>query len=410
MKRLAWLTLAAVVTASGCDRSTNNAADSDGSPGRTAGEVRGQSPTAAVSRDVSALGRIQPIGGIVSVAAAGMDRVQEVTVQAGDRVEAGQVIAIMETRQARMIELAAAEQQLEQAKGRISAEKKYAETLLAEARLARQQAMEAQSGELAVQGEKVKLAQTALSQAQAALRRLRESGDAVSRFQVEQQEQTVERAEQEVALAELALQNLRDIAVTNEKLADAKVASAEAQVTKLEESADLSPLEAQVRLAQEQLAATEVKAPVEGVILKIGARAGELVGGAQPVAQIANTTRMQVVAEVYENDIWRVRMGDPVDITSPAFPPGEKGAPVTLQGRVARIGQAIERNEVFSLSPAADADLRVFRVEIELLDETVPVASGLAENRGGADGRLSQHQIAAMLINLQVTVHIDRDE
>jgi ABC exporter DevB family membrane fusion protein len=76
---------------------------------------------------------------------------------------------------------------------------------------------------------------------------------------------------------------------------------------------------------------------------------------------------MYAVAEVYEADIGRVRVGQQARVSSPALPR-------TLLGRVERIGLKIGRKDVLSTDPVADADARVVEVDI-LLDDPEPAAA-----------------------------------
>ena len=112
--------------------------------------------------------------------------------------------------------------------------------------------------------------------------------------------------------------------------------------------------------AEAELALSQVRAPIEGQILKIHAREGERVGP-EGVVEIGETASMYAVAEVYETDVGRVRTGQRATITSPAF-----AAP--LGGAVERIGLRIGRQDVLRTDPVADADARVVEVEIRLDD------------------------------------------
>lgn len=76
---------------------------------------------------------------------------------------------------------------------------------------------------------------------------------------------------------------------------------------------------------------------------------------------------MYAVAEVYENDIARVRAGQRARVSSPALPG-------VLLGRVERLGLKVDKNDVLSTDPVADVDARVIEVEI-LLDEPELVAA-----------------------------------
>jgi HlyD family secretion protein len=112
--------------------------------------------------------------------------------------------------------------------------------------------------------------------------------------------------------------------------------------------------------AEAELALSQVRAPIEGQILKVHAREGERVGP-EGIVEIGETASMYAVAEVYETDVGRMRVGQRARVASPAF-----ASP--LGGAVERIGLRIGRQDVLSTDPVADADARVVEVEIRLDD------------------------------------------
>jgi HlyD family secretion protein len=127
----------------------------------------------------------------------------------------------------------------------------------------------------------------------------------------------------------------------------------------------MASLHAQRERAVAELSMTIVRSPIDGEVLKVHARAGERVGP-DGIVEIAGTQRMLAVAEVYETDISRVRLGQRATITSPALT-----APA--HGTVNRIGRKIGKKDVLSVDPAAKTDARVVEVEI-LLDDATQVA------------------------------------
>ena len=117
--------------------------------------------------------------------------------------------------------------------------------------------------------------------------------------------------------------------------------------------------------AQARLDLSEVRSPIAGQVLEIHAREGERLG-AEGLMEIGETGRMYAVAEVYETDIGRVRVGQRARIRSPALPR-------ELEGQVERIGLKIGKKDVLDTDPAARIDARVVEVEI-LLDDAAQVA------------------------------------
>lgn len=117
---------------------------------------------------------------------------------------------------------------------------------------------------------------------------------------------------------------------------------------------------AALREAEAEFELERVRAPISGKVLKIRAYPGEAVG-ADGVCEIGQTDEMYAVAEVYENDIGYVRVGQRATAISPALD-GE------ARGTVEEIGWKIGKMDVLSTDPAAKTDARVVEVRIKLDD------------------------------------------
>jgi HlyD family secretion protein len=165
-----------------------------------------------------------------------------------------------------------------------------------------------------------------------------------------------------VARVEAELENARAEYRRNAKLGRDHIVS----------DSDLEQREAQVRMLEAELERTKaemelavVRSPIAGQVLEVHAREGERVGS-EGIAEIGQTQAMYAVAEVYETDVGRVRLGQRATISSPALPG-------TMHGTVDRIGLKIGKKDVLDTDPAARTDARVVEVEI-LLDDSKQVA------------------------------------
>jgi len=127
----------------------------------------------------------------------------------------------------------------------------------------------------------------------------------------------------------------------------------------------VSVLEAQVARAEAERRLTQVRAPIDGRVLDVHARAGERVGTAG-ILELGATQAMYAIAEVYETDVGRVAVGQRARVTSPVFA-------TDLGGVVERIRPKIEKHDTLGTDPAARKDARVVEVEVRL-DESAPVA------------------------------------
>ncbi len=118
--------------------------------------------------------------------------------------------------------------------------------------------------------------------------------------------------------------------------------------------------------ARADLARSTVRSPIKGQILDIHARPGERVGP-DGIVEIGKTHEMYAIAEVYETDIGRVKVGQRATVTSPVLPE-------PLQGTVERIGLKVGKMDVLNSDPAAKTDARVIEVEVRLDDSEAAAA------------------------------------
>ena len=77
----------------------------------------------------------------------------------------------------------------------------------------------------------------------------------------------------------------------------------------------VNKLAASVKQAKAEHDLTYVKSPIEGKVLKVHPKAGEVVP-TSGIVEIGKTSQMYVVAEVYQTDIDKVRVGQKATITS----------------------------------------------------------------------------------------------
>jgi HlyD family secretion protein len=111
---------------------------------------------------------------------------------------------------------------------------------------------------------------------------------------------------------------------------------------------------------QRELELTELRAPIDGQVLRLHARVGERPGD-DGVMEVGDSDAMQALVEVYESDIDRVRLGQPVRLTSE-----NGGFQGSLRGQVVRISPQVRQREVLSTDPTGDADARIVEVRVAL--------------------------------------------
>jgi HlyD family secretion protein len=149
-----------------------------------------------------------------------------------------------------------------------------------------------------------------------------------------------ERAEAEASLQRLLVPRPEDLAV-----AEAELAMAEAGVAKARADAELA----------------RVVAPIAGTVLAIHAWPGDQVGS-DGLLDLADLDRLDVVADIYETDLPRLRPGAVAEVTVP-------GDARRYAATVREIGWQVRRTTQAGTDPVAAVDARTVEVRLTLSDE-----------------------------------------
>ena len=160
-------------------------------------------------------------------------------------------------------------------------------------------------------------------------------------------ERTKETLANQINQAEASFQAVAEVRPVDIAVAQTEIETAEAAVTKAQADLDLA----------------SIKSPINGQILEINTRPGETINNGEGLVVMGNTNNMYVVAEVYETDIDRIRIGQHAAITS-------DGITKKLTGTVDDVGWQIGTKDVLGTDPVADADARVVKVKIRLNPES----------------------------------------
>ena len=120
------------------------------------------------------------------------------------------------------------------------------------------------------------------------------------------------------------------------------------------------------------LANSQLTSPIDGLVLQIHAQVGER-PGSEGVMNIGASQTMRARIEVYESDIARIRVNQPVRLRSE-----NGGFEGELLGRVIQISPLVQQRGVLSTDPTGDVDARVIEVDVELDAESQQRVARLA--------------------------------
>lgn len=320
-----------------------------------------------IAQSITALGRLEPEQEVIKVsvpATLNNDRIAQLLVQRGDRVKVGQVIAVMESRDRLQKAFLEAQEQVSVAQSKLAqvqAGAKTGEIAAQQAQITRFQS-ELQ-GEIATRQAEITRRRSEVENAQAEYDRyqfLYQQG-AIGASQFDQKRLALKTTQAQLTEAQ-SNQNLR--------VDSLRAQIREAQAT-LEQVAEVRPTDVQAAQAEVNQAITaakrveaelnqaSIRAPMTGQILEIYTQPGEVVGD-NGIVELGQTEQMEVVAEVYQSDIGKVRQGQMAIVTGESFA-GE------LRGTVREVGLQVNPQEVSSNQPGENLDQRIVKVRIRLI-------------------------------------------
>ena len=282
-------------------------------------QVEARKAVPLLPRQVSALGRIEPLGGISQVSVPSSlsnDRVREILVKEGQEVRKGQPLAVLESIDT-----------LES-----SVRKSEAEIRVAESKLVAQDSVIARY-------------KADLGQASAEAR----------------------RAEQLFAAGATSANRVEKLQADE---SSAKAQLAEAIATKATLVEDLRSSRASLDKDKTERAKATVLAPFSGTVFKVHARPGDKVGE-DGLLEMGDSSRMGVIAEVYQSDRPMIALGQKASLSADGF----KGRKV--EGQVVEIAREVSRQTVFSGQAGENLDRRVLEVKIGLTPQESALASHL---------------------------------
>ncbi len=326
----------------------------------------------APTEAVTALGRLEPQGEVIklSVANAQDSRVNQLQVEEGDWVEAGQVIAVLQGMDKKQAELSEAQRNV----------------AIFQARLAQIQAGDAKLADIAAQQSTIKQLeaqlltetterQAAITRAEAELRnaeqtyqryqQLHQAG-AIESVTLDDHRERLETARADVQEARAQLDNT--VLTLQERIQQEQARLAELRevrpVDRQAAQAELDHAMAQVQRIEAELDDFYVRVPVAGQILKINTRVGEQVNTSAGIVELGRTNQMVAIAEVYETDVGLIQPGQRATIISE-----HGGFEGEIHGTVDHVGMQINKQDVLDADPAAAQDARVVEVKIPIDSE-----------------------------------------
>ena len=310
----AWITLAP-----GGSKGTRSASSTSTSSTAPANAPR--SPWAA-----AAPGRVEPRGGLLRLSPAGMGRVTAVPVKVNDRVLEGQLLLVMDDKEARS--------KLTAAEAAAAASKRERDA--APATSGRESLVRAEDALYAAERAHT-LARIELDDAMLASPPSPNIASLRKRVT-----DTADRVRQETT-------NHNNVARNN------TTAPGRGDSAVIAQRAD-------VMMADQAWDRTRIRAPIAGTILQINAKIGEVLAPSpeQIVFTMGDVSRLRVRAEVDETEVSKVRVGASAFVKNAAFPGQE------FEGKVTEMAPLLAIPRITARSPRRPNDLEVMEVMIEL--------------------------------------------
>jgi len=305
------------------------------------------SPAKAVAQPkdwiISGPGRVEPYSEDIKLGAELSGKLKRVSVEEGDTVAAGQMLAELENSDYRA--------QVESAEAEVAQKEAELRKVINGAR--REERREALAS--------VQEAEAVMNNARTEAERRQQlyAAGVVSREEADQYAK-----QYEVAKAQYQQK------VQSHALVDADAREEDRSMAR----ANLESAKARLDAARALLAKTYVRSPIDGTVLRKHHRGGESVSNGSttpdPIFTIGDTHTLRVRVDVDETDVSKLVLGEKAYVTADAY--GQQ----KFRGHVVRIGQELGRKNVRTDEPTEHVDTKILETLIQL-DKSVELPVGL---------------------------------
>lgn len=338
-----------------------------------------KSPAVIAMKTITCLGKLEPRGEVIKLAAATSSQeslVASIRIDEGQRVTRGQVLAVLDSERRLKANLQQSQAQFLLASAKLAVTRSGAKSGEKDAQKYEIRRLELdRRARLTSQSAVISKLESVYLQASIDCRRyevLIKQG-AVSQSEYDQRVLSLDTTKQNLTEAKSVYQQI-------ESTGDAQTDSAKATLDRISEvravdvaasQAEVVQATAAVEQAKAALDQAYIKAPLNGTVMKIYAHAGEKIGE-NGFADVGSTEEMFALTEVYQSDISRIKTGQRVRLVTEAAPG------VSLSGNVYRVGQEIRRQNVVNSDPTANIDDRVVEVRVQLDPASSKAVSALS--------------------------------
>jgi HlyD family secretion protein len=313
---------------------------------------------------IAAIGRLEPLSQVSRVSVPSFlkdERILKILVKEGDWLKTGQVICVMDA-EPRLYK------ELQQAQEAVMLARAQLKKVLAGAKTGEIGAASANLASLKLERiNRIKTQEAIITKASADL--------AFSKVELERYKQLVadgaiSHSQYDAKLTTMKTSQATLAEAVSEKqriyeTLSARIEEAEANLRRVEEvrPVDVDVAEAELKQAEAKrqriafdLSLCKIISPKSGRVLKINARPGETIG-AKGIIDLGDTQQMVAVAEVYQSDLPRLKVGQPAIIEG-------EGMIAPVKGQVLSIGWEVAKQSVFSQEPSATSDARIVEVKV----------------------------------------------
>jgi RND family efflux transporter MFP subunit len=191
-----------------------------------------------------------------------------------------------------------------------------------------------------------------------------EAGQVVCRIEDTDIKNQLDKARADLAGAKASLADARRTLRRNQELFARNVISEQARddaATRVDkDAAAVQAAQASVRYFQDQLADTQIKSPISGVVVSKNLEAGEWANPGTPILTVDDLSTIWARVDLEETQLGFIHVGSPAEVALPTSPP------TVVSGQVMAVGQEGQFATQTDVRRGRQ-DIRTFYVKVRLL-------------------------------------------